>query len=231
MTSLTILLFLGIFLFFGCKVDGKEMAPHYKLYYFESRGLGEVSRQLFALAKVEYENIRIPKDQWPTLKNETPFGQVPVLEVDGVKIPQSLAIARYLARKFGYAGETPEEEALVDAFADQFKDFYVQIHDFYYRAGGFEQGDVEEAKNRALIPARDKFLPLLTKFLRKSNSGFLVDSGLTYADLIIVDNMTSIIGWYPEYLQNYPEIQAWYEKVVNVPAIKSEIENRPKTNA
>jgi len=31
----------------------------------------------------------------------TPFGQMPVLEVDGVKLGQSYAIARFLARKFG----------------------------------------------------------------------------------------------------------------------------------
>ena len=34
------------------------------------------------------------------LFSETPTGQLPVLVVDGVKIGQSMAIARYLAREF-----------------------------------------------------------------------------------------------------------------------------------
>lgn len=33
--------------------------------------------------------------------SEMPFGQVPVLEVDGTMIPQSAAIGRFVARKFG----------------------------------------------------------------------------------------------------------------------------------
>ncbi|CAD6195767.1 unnamed protein product [Caenorhabditis auriculariae] len=203
----------------------------YKLYYFPLRGLAEVARQLFALAKVDYEDIQIPVDQWPAKKEEMIFAKMPVLEVDGVQIPQSLAIARFLARKFGYAGKNPVEEALVDALADQYKEFYTEMSDFFYRAAGFKEGDVEEAKTRALLPARERFFAFLSKFLKKSKSGFLVDGGLTYADLIIVDNATSLINLYPDYLKGYPEIQAWYDKVVSVPAIKARIASRPKTTA
>lgn len=56
-----------------------------------------------------------------------PLGKVPVLEVDGQRIPQSLAVARYVARQTGHAGKTPVEEAIVDALADQYKDFYEEM--------------------------------------------------------------------------------------------------------
>jgi len=39
----------------------------YKLYYFNVRGAGEVSRIIFAQADVKYEDIRFEGDQW---KNE-----------------------------------------------------------------------------------------------------------------------------------------------------------------
>jgi hypothetical protein len=38
---------------------------------------------------------------WKFLSLATPFGHVPLLEVDGVVIAESSAINRYLARQFG----------------------------------------------------------------------------------------------------------------------------------
>ena len=36
-----------------------------------------------------------------SLSTEMPFGKVPILEVDGRSLPQSKAIAAYIAREFG----------------------------------------------------------------------------------------------------------------------------------
>lgn len=47
-----------------------------------------------------------------------PFGQVPVLEVDGQMLAQSHSIGRYLARRHGLAGKGEWEEAQADMYAD-----------------------------------------------------------------------------------------------------------------
>ncbi|GMR35086.1 hypothetical protein PMAYCL1PPCAC_05281, partial [Pristionchus mayeri] len=95
----------------------RQAMPAYKLYYFGIRGLGELVRQTLTLAGVEFEDIRV--DNWKEFKGQTPFGQMPVLEVDGKQIPQSFAIARYVAKLHGLAGKTPFEAAWIDAIADQ----------------------------------------------------------------------------------------------------------------
>ena len=79
--------------------------PTYKLYYFNVRGFAEVSRLIFAAAGEQFEDIRYEREHWPEHKAEMPLGQMPVLEVDGVKLPQSAAIARFLAKRFNLAGK------------------------------------------------------------------------------------------------------------------------------
>ena len=52
------------------------------------------------------------------------FGQVPVLEVDGKQVAQSMAIARFLARRYKLAGKNELEEAEADAIVDCISDCF-----------------------------------------------------------------------------------------------------------
>ena len=72
----------------------------YKLIYFNSRGRAEIIRQIFALAGIKYEDMRVTEEEWAKLKDNTPYGALPVLEVDGKMLAGSGPIARYLAEKF-----------------------------------------------------------------------------------------------------------------------------------
>lgn len=47
-----------------------------------------------------------------------PFGKVPVLEIDGKTVNQSIAISRYLAKKAGLAGNDEWESLLIDVAVD-----------------------------------------------------------------------------------------------------------------
>ncbi len=55
--------------------------------------------------------------------SEMPFGVLPVLEVDGEVISESIAICRYIAKTVGLYGETPLEQAQIDMVVDNINDF------------------------------------------------------------------------------------------------------------
>ena len=57
-----------------------------------------------------------------------PSGQLPVLEIDGVKIGESITIARLLANKFNLAGTTTIEKAQADMILDCIQDIGNGIH-------------------------------------------------------------------------------------------------------
>ncbi|GMS83309.1 hypothetical protein PENTCL1PPCAC_5484 [Pristionchus entomophagus] len=183
--------------------------PEYKLHYFGIRGLGEVPRQIFALAEVKFENEAHTKEDWPEFKKKTPFGQMPLLEVDGKFIPQSFAISRFIATQHGLAGKTPFEAAWVDALADQWKDFQNDFKKFWYLKLGFGEGDVDAAKIEHGIPARDKFFPLIAKQLKSNGSGFLVGSSVTWVDVLLANAVADLEEKEAGFLADYPEVDVF----------------------
>ena len=52
-----------------------------------------------------------------------PMGQMPVLEVDGKRVHQSLAMARYLAKQVGLVGNDAWEDLQIDIIVDTVNDF------------------------------------------------------------------------------------------------------------
>lgn len=52
-----------------------------------------------------------------------PMGQMPVLEVDGRRVHQSISMARYIAKRVGLAGSTDWENLIIDTAVDTVNDF------------------------------------------------------------------------------------------------------------
>ena len=75
--------------------------PSYKVVYFEGRGRAELTRLLFTAAGANFEDVRVEEAKWPAVgKEESPLGQLPYLVVDDLKIPQSISMARFVARRY-----------------------------------------------------------------------------------------------------------------------------------
>jgi prostaglandin-H2 D-isomerase / glutathione transferase len=105
----------------------KQKMVKYVLHYFSFRGRGEVARLLFHAAGVEFTDHRFEFSDFPEEVQKAPLAAFPWLEVDNVKLPQSLAIGRYLAREFKLDGKTSIEKAQADVIVDTCQDLVTGI--------------------------------------------------------------------------------------------------------
>ena len=72
-----------------------------KLTYFNIEGLAEKIRLALKIGKCDHEDIRINFNEWNDIKKNTPCGQLPMINIDGIEEPiaQSGAILRYVGKK------------------------------------------------------------------------------------------------------------------------------------
>ncbi|KAI1712186.1 putative glutathione S-transferase gst-36 [Ditylenchus destructor] len=215
------------------------MAPNHKsvkLYYFAGRGRAEHIRQLLKLANVKFEDVIIEQETWPTFKDDMPLGQVPVLEVDGVKIGQSLAISRFIAHEYGLAGENALENARLDMIADL-------VQDATYSDGiklwpmvllGFIQVPDKEAYFKEKVrPSLDNYASLFEKFLvENGNQTLLGGDKVTWVDVLAAEFFSKFVDFgEKDCLEAYPHIQNLIDRIHNLPAIRKHIDARSKTLA
>ncbi len=76
--------------------------PTITLSYFDfDGGRGEDSRLALYIAGVDFVDDRVKPPTWPARKGSTPFGGLPVLEIEGKgKLGQSNAVLTYIGRAY-----------------------------------------------------------------------------------------------------------------------------------
>lgn len=76
----------------GTGMGGDVEFKSVKLYYFDIKGRAEAIRLALHIGGIQFEDIRLDQNQFTQMKSQLPFGQVPVLEVDGKRMSQTMAI-------------------------------------------------------------------------------------------------------------------------------------------
>lgn len=196
------------------------MAPKYKLTYFNGPGRAEPLRYIFAYAGQEFEDARLKGEDWPKIKPTTPFGKVPVLEIDGKPVSQSNAIARYLAKKFGLLGADEWTALKADEIVEAFNDYHAVSMKLMF-------GEENPTNLENLKKEKASYLSKFDQLVSENKSGLLVGSEVTWADLTFAASLSSGPN-YQETLKPYPALSALVEKINNLPAIKEYLQKRPK---
>ncbi|CAH1794689.1 unnamed protein product [Owenia fusiformis] len=200
--------------------------PTYKLTYFNGRGFGEITRMIFKQAGVEFEDVRLERDEWTKMKEKggTPFGQLPILEVDGKVLSQSLAIARFAARETGLQGKTSFDQAIAESAVEAVSEVFRAQITAHFEKDEAKKAVLQEKFNTETRPA---FHSNMSKLIA---GDWIVGNSVTWADLLLLNYFDAL----PEEIKNeirksYPKFAKVVDNVAALPNIAKWVKERPVT--
>uniref|UniRef100_A0A6S8BHM6 Glutathione S-transferase n=2 Tax=Sar TaxID=2698737 RepID=A0A6S8BHM6_9STRA len=146
----------------------------------------EVPRLAFFIGGVDFEDKRLTSEEFREKKSEFPFGQIPVLYVDGKSVAQSGGICRFAGKKAG-KGLYPRDDFLaakVDEVIDFASDMTSKV------APSLREKDPEKRVEMRKVLAEETLpncFAMLERVLKENgaNSNYFVGNSLTIADLAI----------------------------------------------
>ena len=199
-----------------------------KLMYFDFPfWRAEVSRLALHLGGVPFEDVRPNRESFMAMKHsgELPYGQLPVLDVDGVRIAQSVSIARFCGQ---VSGLYPKDNLVDQARVDELLDTCTQLTNILGSSMSIK--DAEE-KLLARQKLGTKVLPKWLGFLENRinanpTSDYFVGDQLSVADLAI----RRILGWLTggildgiptNLLEAHPQLKAHYHQIGDLEGVRS----------
>ncbi|CAO3567470.1 unnamed protein product [Mortierella alpina] len=201
----------------------------FTFHYFPFHGLGAGARALLCFGEAQWDDKRQSMDEWPQIKGTTAFGTLPVLTETNTatgetfEVPDSGAIERYLAKKFGLLGDTPREQTLNDVF-------YAQAVVLITKWAEKIVWGFEESRSKGIEQFLQTTVPnwaqACEKHLKENgNTGHFVDNKLTLADIktaVVLDVVMSMDADHAlnatvspcllklkETVDNHPSYAAW----------------------
>jgi len=196
------------------------------LTYFNARGRAELSRLILKEAGVDFTDVRIASLDDLKKQGKLAFDQVPLLEVDGFQMVQSISIGRYLARKYGLYGNSAQEAALADMVVDGVLDL----------ATHRRNAKTDEEKNSFEKEILPKWLGFFENLLKKQQAAngpgsklFFVGNHLTYADLAVFNSLWNIQVAIANCLDKFQLLAEFKAQIEARPKIAKWLKERPAT--
>ncbi|XP_036270113.1 glutathione S-transferase alpha-4-like [Pipistrellus kuhlii] len=195
------------------------MAAKPKLWYFPGRGRMESIRWLLAAAGVEFEEEFLEtREQYEKLQKDgcLLFGQVPLVEIDGMMLTQTRAILSYLAAKYNLYGKDLKETVRINMYADGTQDLMGMI-----MMAAFKPPE-EKEENIALIvtKAKTRYFPVFEKILKEHGEDFLVGNKFSWADVQLLEAILMVEELNASVLSDFPLLKAFKARISNIPTMK-----------
>jgi prostaglandin-H2 D-isomerase / glutathione transferase len=195
-----------------------------KLSYFDFHGgRGEPARLALSMGDIPFEDDRIPFADWEQRKKKTPFGALPVLEVDGQTIAQANAINCYVGKLTNLYPSDPWQAALCQEAMGAVEDILIKIVPTM-----FLPEEEKKAQRKALAEGPIPFyLTQLQRRLEAHGGRYFADDRLTVADLKVFTFIRQLKSGFLDYIPTdladriAPKLVGHYDRVRNEPRVKA----------
>jgi len=199
----------------------------FTLVYFQLEGRAGPIRNMCAIGKVPYEDQAISWQEWKDLKSTLRYGQVPIIRIGKLEINQSREILRYVSKLAGLYPEDPLQALQVDSLIENINEVFEKT------IGKTMHSDITaEEKTKLRLGFIDKKEGKLGALLDKldlqigvGTSGYLFETGLTAADLILFQTVChlslGVLDGIPKsYVsKNFANLEAHRVKVASIKEI------------
>ena len=194
----------------------------------------EKSRLALFIGEIEFEDLHPSREEILEMKTDGifPFGQFPVLQVDGKTIGQTGAIARFWGKLSElYSTKDDFAAAKIDEAIDLATDITMQMRTALKQEDPKVRIEMRRQLSKTILP---RWLVFLEKLLQDNgNTGFLLGDSLSVADLAIWRLCAWISGGNINgitiyLLEGFPLLSVHQSKISNLPKVKEWIKRNNK---
>jgi glutathione S-transferase len=203
----------------------------YKLTYFDfNGGRGEPIRIAFHAAGIDFEDHRIPFEEFMKTRSDMRFTCAPVLDIDGVTVTQSNSMLRYVGKLAGLYPGNDLQALYCDEAMDAVEDLLHQVVQTF----GLEGDALKAAREKLTAGWMSVYVKGLAEILERAGGEYFADNRLTVADLKVyvqirslrngtldhvptdlVDNLAPGLVRHEERVANDPIVTAYYAAIAS----------------
>ncbi|CAG0891824.1 unnamed protein product, partial [Cyprideis torosa] len=183
------------------------------LGYWDIRGLAQPIRLLLHYTGTEFEDKYYVCGPAPTF-DKSSWLSLPYYIEDDVKITQSNAIMRFVARKGeNLEGKTPIEKVRVDMLENEAMDFRYGIVKLCYMSE-----DYEAEKRKFITETLPQQLQRFSDFL--GDNKWFAGENITFVDFIMYELLDQHQAFHSECLNNFKNLKDLLHRFESIPQIK-----------
>ena len=185
------------------------------LYYFKGRGRAETTRWMLAANEIDFQNVPIETAAaLAALRSsgKLPFDQMPLLEIGGLRISQTTALLRHLARLGNFYGDNAADALWCDMIAGVAADL----------AEVPMQAAFQPDRTAAVSALHQRFAKLgtrLEKRLADNGGKFTAGTRLSFADVVLAEALSAYLDIAPKILDGSPLLAGLVQRVTQLPGV------------